>query len=104
MKKEYRVSNALLPYVKAIMHRRNIRYSLKEYGVEFDEKGDNQMVISGDFSGTYFHKIIVRASVEKICKEQGMEGLYLAKSEAADNMTVCKLLKEYNTQIYQVLE
>ena len=102
---EYKVSAQLLPYIKEILNRRKIHYEVHtDIDLSAPEDEADLLYVAGNFSGTYFHKVVVRASVEKVCKEQGLTGLYLARSEAKDDTTVRKLLEEYNTPIYQVIE
>lgn len=92
--KQFKVREELLPFVEAICKRRRIKYS-----VITDLEGEKYILTN--ISGTQFHKIIVRASCEKSCKDLGnTDILYLAKSEAKDPAEVERLMQEANVSGY----
>lgn len=71
------VSETLLPAVENVLKRRAIPYKM--------EKGsDGKFYCLSDLSANNFHKIIVRAKMEKETEEQGLTIPYISKTEMDD--------------------
>ena len=96
--KEFKVSETLLPTLERVLNRRNIKYTIVQ-GLD-----EHEQYIQTKISGTYFHKCVVRAACEKTCQEKGLTGLWVAKSEENDPVTLANILEEYRTNVYSSFE
>lgn len=62
MSKPYKVSESLYEYVTNILKRRGIKYTITE--------NNNQKYCESNLSGEQFHKIVLRAKMEKLTDEK----------------------------------
>lgn len=71
--KPYKVSESLYEYVINVLNRRGIDYEITEK--------DNQKYCVSNLSGEQFHKIVLRAKMEKMTDEKESSIPFVASSE-----------------------
>ena len=103
--KKFKANPELLPYIIDIFRRRHIYYILTPNCLceEKDTWPEGYVKIESPISSNDYHKIIVRASMEKFCADNGIECLCVAESEAKSPKYINFLQAEYNTTSYKVV-
>ena len=74
--RRFKVSSTLLPFVENVLRRRAVRY-------ELEESGDTKYILL-PLSGEKFHKVVLRALMEKMQQEEGSDIPYVAEKEMND--------------------
>lgn len=96
MKKKYRVSKGLEPFVRRILLR-----SFYICNMEYDNNTDTIWCYT-NCPPDAFHKVIQRAKCEKKERETGL--LYLTKAEAANMLIADELMRLHNTTCFTVID
>lgn len=81
--KEFKVSDTLKGKIENILTRRCVGYSI--------EGG----TLKADISGSYFHRVVVRAKMEKLMEEENSTIPYVAESELNDKLVMDEIGDSY---------
>lgn len=84
--RRFRISDTLRPNIERILHRRAVRYQMD----------DNHCTV--DMSGEQFHKIVLRAKMEKLQEETGSPVPYVARTELNDRTVIQEVGNAYCIQ------
>lgn len=81
--KTFKVSDTLNEKIQNILTRRCIEYSY--------ENGN----LSANISGTYFHRVVLRAKMEKLMEEEKSSIPYVAEPELDDKLVMDEIGDSY---------
>lgn len=85
MKNQFRVSDTLRDYVENVLRRRAIPYRIEDGKCETD------------ISGEKFHKVVLRAKMEKETDERGSNFPLIAEKELFDETVLSEVGDDYIT-------
>lgn len=84
MKRVFKVSQDLKPYIRRILYERHISFKFF--------KEDDIWKVQVPLSGQRFHEVVQRAKCEKLSEDTGI--LHLTKKESEDETRTASILKE----------